>query len=883
MRYSFTPIAALLLSIAALPSYSQVIRAYGQVYSDNIKGTTTMIGNTILHIVDNNTANSTKMNETSNASNGQGGLGFSQYGNDNENMQNIDIDGTTANSNLINLGAGAWYYLANNSNQGTAWRSLNAPSSPWINGTASFGYGRGQNTTITPTNNSITSYYVKNFTIPDPAAFTQFNFVMSYDDGAVVYVNGTEVKRSNMPSTTIAYNTTASSNNYTSGETFTVPVSAFVAGNNTIAVEVHQQAAGSGDCYFDLSITGVSKNTVNSSSADLILPAGTNTVKFARLYWGGRISNSIITASPDTLTKIKIKKNNGVYVSYTTSAANVDQYAITTSEKVYQSYVDIKNLLNTSGTTTYTVADIPVNTGSSGGGGAYGGWSILVVYENSALPYNSVRVYDGYLQVYNGGSSTTQSITLSGLNVPNNTLSANDAVFTTMAWEGDANLSASSSNPSGDFIRINGNTFSNAVNPATNMWNGSISKNGTLVTSRNPAYSNQMGIDIDEAQIGVGFGILPNANDVTITFGTEADQYFPSVVGFAIAMKDPSILIDKNVTDANGTGYVEPNEVLTYTLTGINNGPGNAYNCTIVDTLPLALSYEPNTMEVISCPGITPGIKPDAVTNDIAMIGTAGAKTYLKFNIGTGATDLLGGVLAQGETYSLRFKTKVGAVPGSITNTARIMATSQALENFVDDGTALISTITGGPLAVKMTAFTAIRNGDNILLKWITNAEIRNDRFEIERSDDAVHFKKIGTVTGNGSSSLQHDYFFSDPLNTSVKVLYYRLRVVDIDGKYNYSNIIAVRLNGTLITNAVTAYPNPFIDNIKISINSDTEQDAVVRMLTTDGKLALARIVTLAKGANIIVLTDAGKLTKGAYILELTRNNEKIYQTMVKL
>lgn len=883
MRYIFTFCAVVLLSIIASDTFSQVIRPYSQVYSDNIKGTTTMIGNTILHIVDNNTPNTTKMNETSNAANGQGGLGFSQYGNDNENMQFIDVDGSAANTTVLALGSGSWYYLANNSNQGTAWRSFNAPASPWVSGTASFGYGRSQTTTISPTNNSITSYYVKNITIADPTVFTQFNFVLSYDDGAVVYVNGTEVKRSNMPSGTIAYNTQASSNNYTSGETFTVPVSAFVAGNNTIAVEVHQQNSNSNDCYFDLSITGVAKNTANSSSADLTLPAGTNTIKFARLYWGGRISNTILTASPDTLTKIKIRKNNGAYVSYTTSAANVDQYAISGSDKVYQAFVDIKSLLNTSGTTTYTVADLPVSTGAIGSGGSYGGWGIVIVYENSTLPYKSVRVYDGYLQVYSGGSSTTQSITLSGLNVPNNTLAADDASFTTMAWEGDANLSASVSNPAGDFIKINGNTFSNAVNPATNMWNGSISKNGTLVTSRNPAYSNQMGIDIDEAQIGVGFGILPNANDVTITFGTEADQYFPTVLGFAISMKDPSILIDKNVSDANGNGFVEPNEVLTYTLTGINNGPGNAYNAFVVDTLPSVLTYVANTMEVLNCPGITPGIKLDATTGDIAMIGTSGTKTYLKFNIGTGATDLTGGVLQQGETYALRFKAKVGAVPGSITNTARMMATSQALENFVDDGTAIISTITGGPLSVKMTSFTGIQNGDNALLKWVTYLEIKNDRFEIERSNDGVRFTTVGTVKGNGSTEEEHTYYFTDPLSTDTKIVYYRLRVVDIDGKYNYSNIVALRLSGSQLSADITTYPNPFTDNIKISLNSNSEQDAVIRITAADGKLALTRQVTLVKGMNIIVLADVGRLSRGTYTLDLISDNGKATQKIIRL
>ena len=83
-------------------------------------------------------------------------------------------------------------------------------------------------------------------------------------------------------------------------------------------------------------------STVNSSSADLVLPSGTNTIKFARLYWGGKIDNSVINSRPDTLRKIKIRKGtSGNYFSATTPSINVDQFAISSTEKAYQSFVDV--------------------------------------------------------------------------------------------------------------------------------------------------------------------------------------------------------------------------------------------------------------------------------------------------------------------------------------------------------------------------------------------------------------------------------------------------------------------------------------------------------------------------------------------------------------
>ena len=119
-----------------------------------------MFGNTMMQIVDNNSVNLTKMNEIGNANNGQGGIGFTQYGNDNQNMAFADVDVTPANLNALTLASSGWKYLANGSNQGTAWRTLNNPGAPWTAGTASFGYGRTQATTITAGNAS--AYFVKN-------------------------------------------------------------------------------------------------------------------------------------------------------------------------------------------------------------------------------------------------------------------------------------------------------------------------------------------------------------------------------------------------------------------------------------------------------------------------------------------------------------------------------------------------------------------------------------------------------------------------------------------------------------------------------------------------------------------------------------------------
>jgi len=637
---------------------------------------------------------------------------------------------------------------------------------------------------------------------------------------------------------------------------------------------------GSNMQYVDIDGTS---STVNSSSADLVLPSGSNTIKFARLYWGGRINNTVITSSPDTLRKIKIRK--GTSGAYTTAIApfiNVDQFAISTTEKSYQSFVDVTAFVNSNGQGTYTIADLPVTPGTSTSGGKYGGWVIVVAYENVSQPYNSVRIFDGFTRVYDNGNVSYLTINLDGLNVPSSPLTSDEAVMGTVAWEGDANLSASSTNPAGDFIKVNGIIVSNTVNPSTNFWNGSISKGGAFVTSKNPNYSNQMGIDIDEVNVGTGYNIAPNATSVTVKFGTEADMYFPSVFTFKIKVKDPLVILDKSVSDSSGNGYVEPNELLTYTLSGSNQGPGGAINSIIVDTLPSNLQYVPGTLEVISVPGVSTGFKTDAQDADQAFVGTSGGRTYIKFFIGLGANNSQGGQIAAGQSYSVRFKARATATPGSIVNTARIFSVNDMGNLFTDDGTATI-TQEQGPLPVKIYTFTAQLSDNQIsILKWTTSSEINNDHFEIERSEDGLHFYRRGTVIGSGSTSLPTSYSYKDEIDIKASTVYYRMKMVSTDGEESFSNVIPLKIKGAFNIEKVTVYPNPFISNLKVYLNSNDDEAASIKIISLNGSTAVSRSLDIKKGDNIITVDNLGNLPKGVYLIKLDSKTGTLTRKILK-
>lgn len=160
-----------------------------------------------------------------------------------------------------------WSYLDDGSNQGTAWRASSFNDSGWKKAEASLGYANSSkpqpNTVISygsdSNNKYITTYFRKGFEVADAAAIKQLHGSIIRDDGAVVYLNGTEVFRTeNMPAGEIAYNTTATNaiGDERDEVPFTINPSLLVNGTNVIAVEVHQDRGSSSDVFFEMELRG---------------------------------------------------------------------------------------------------------------------------------------------------------------------------------------------------------------------------------------------------------------------------------------------------------------------------------------------------------------------------------------------------------------------------------------------------------------------------------------------------------------------------------------------------------------------------------------------------------------------------------------------------
>jgi len=620
---------------------------------------------------------------------------------------------------------------------------------------------------------------------------------------------------------------------------------------------------------------GEGSTTRNSSSADLILPAGKNTIKLARIYWGGRVADTDFNLNLAENKQIKIRKgNSGNYTDI--AALNIDKATIIEGFTEYQAYADITGFITKNGAGTYTAGNVALSTGAIENGGNNGGWCIVVVFENPILNYSSVRVYDGFEKVFNDGSPVTTAVTLTGLDVPSGDLSPEDAKMGVMSWEGDANLY-------GDFLKINGNYFSNQTNQYYNPWNGTITNNGVHVTTKNPDFTNQMGIDIDMFEAGL-YGIEPNATSVNLEFGTEADQYYPGLFTFSIRMKDPAVTLEKSVKDANNNNIAEAGEILTYTLKGKNTGTGNANDIQIIDTLPNTVIYLPNSLKVISSPGVSAGSKTDLQNDDVAEFISDGIYNTVVFRVGRGADQTNGGSIARNETYEVQFQVKIKPPqPGEhvppIMNIARIKSSSDANVIFVDDGTAILNPAVAVP--VTLEKFEATISKEKVSLNWITSMEINCKEFLIERSTDGISFKEIGRLAGNGTASSYHSYFFEDNSSSILTfVVFYRLRQIDGDGKFQFSKIISVKLLET--NNTVSISPNPFSDYLTVKLTWPKTETVTEKIISTTGSELFSEKISLQKGQNIHTVYNLSFLPKGNYFIQFISSEKSITEKITK-
>src|SRR5262245_44476308 len=402
-------------------------------------------------------------------------------------------------------------------------------------------------------------------------------------------------------------------------------------------------------------------STFSSSTATLSLPPGAR-VLWAGLYWGG----SSAAASRNTA---RLAVPGGGYVTLT--AQQLDAIG-----DAYQGFVDVTSQVRAAGSGTYAVANV---VSTPAGSDVWAGWSIVVAYHLDSQLSRNLTVADGFVFT---GPGNAVNLTVSGfLTPPTGTVQAGVGF---VAWDGDRGHQ-------GEDLILNSSVLSDALNEANNVFNSTVSLEGTRFAAKSPDFVNQLGFDAD---ILAANGVLGNGTtSAPVSLQSARERYHAGATVFKseiFVTRFDASSYRKTVTDLNG-GAVRPGDVLEYTITARNVGTDAALQTVVRDTLATTLTYVAGSLRVSA--GANLGPKTDAAGDD--AMEYLPAPRVVVARIGAGANGTSGGQLDVGVTTSVVFRAQVAqpAPAGtSVVNQAALACIGAQLglpQSAVSDGDSL--------------------------------------------------------------------------------------------------------------------------------------------------------------------------------------------------
>ena len=190
-----------------------------------------------------------------------------------------------------------------------------------------------------------------------------------------------------------------------------------------------------------------------------------------------------------------------------------------------------------------------------------------------------------------------------------------------------------------------------------------------------------------------------------------------------------------------------------------------------------------------------------------------------------------------------------------------------------------------GVLPVTLVNFNASLSANNALLNWSTASEINSSSFDIERSLNGSNFVSIGKVKASGNTNDMTTYQFDDvnaaSLFDQTNTIYYRLKMVDNNGAFTYSNIAMVnrKLNSL---GTVNVYPNPFNNELNITLNSLKDATAKIEVVDIQGRIVVSKSANVFKGDNKITVSEMSNLNSGIYFVNMIVNGELVHAKVIK-
>ena len=311
---------------------------------------------------------------------------------------------------------------------------------------------------------------------------------------------------------------------------------------------------------------------------------------------------------------------------------------------------------------------------------------------------------------------------------------------------------------------------------------------------------------------------------------------------------------------------VDNGEFLQYTIRFQNTGNDTAFNVTIKDTLNSQLDWSSFRML-------------DASHNYQLTI-TEDNKCEWQFkNINLPDSNINEKLSHGFITFIIKIKTSV-VVGNSISNRAAIYFDYNLPVITNTENTSVVA----NTLPLQLLSFTATLSSSSqvasenirkVILHWNTVNEVNVNHFEIERSSNGREFVQVKSQKAKGKNE-KNEYEYTDPVNrqlSSINSLYYRLKMIDKDGKFSYSPVRYIRFEKGLF---VDIFPNPAKDKLQVVVNSDitTTTDMQIQVVTSDGKIANNYKLEIQEGLNNKTI-DISQLQRGNYYLKIIYSNKE--------
>lgn len=189
-----------------------------------------------------------------------------------------------------------------------------------------------------------------------------------------------------------------------------------------------------------------------------------------------------------------------------------------------------------------------------------------------------------------------------------------------------------------------------------------------------------------------------------------------------------------------------------------------------------------------------------------------------------------------------------------------------------------VDEIPSSPLPVVLVSFTAAKQQTDVVLHWATAGEYNASFYDVERSTDGKNFAPVSSIKANGTSGKLISYQYIDEaiLLNQFPTMYYRLKMVDNDGTYDYSKTVLIsNTDNDISQSEMVIYPNPFNDKVTLSFESSNASDLKLEVMDITGKVIATFNKAGIQGNNIITLSELSGLKAGLYFISIS-NGEQI-------